>query len=50
MPLYMDVHSLDGGPQGKIFCLVDAPNGDAATTVHRKAHGLIAEEIVQEGS
>ena len=29
-----------------------APNPDAAATVHRKAHGLVAEEIyeVQEGS
>ena len=83
MPLYMDVHSLDGavtfddvgkahqadlqtqggydvsylrywvdGPRGKIFCLVEAPNSNAAATVHRKAHGLVAEEIyeVQEGS
>jgi hypothetical protein len=83
MPLYMDIHSLDGavtfedvgkahqadlqtqggydvsylrywvdGKQGKIFCLVEAPNADAAATVHRKAHGLVAEEIydVQEGS
>jgi Protein of unknown function (DUF4242) len=83
MPLYMDVHSLDGavtfedvgkahqadlqtqgsydvsylrywvdGPRGKIFCLVEAPDADAAATVHRKAHGLVAEEIyqVQEGS
>ena len=38
--------------RGKIFCLVEAPNADAATTVHREAHGLVAEEIyeVQEGS
>jgi hypothetical protein len=83
MPLYMDVHSLDGaitfedvgkahqadlqtqagydvsylrywvdGNHGKIFCLVEAPNADAAATVHREAHGLVAEEIyqVQEGS
>jgi Nickel responsive protein SCO4226-like len=83
MPLYMDVHSLDGavtfedvgkahqadlqtqggydvsylrywvdGKHGKIFCLVEAPNADAAATVHREAHGLVAEEIyqVQEGS
>jgi uncharacterized protein DUF4242 len=83
MPLYMDVHNLDGavtvedvgkahqadlqtqgsydvsylrywvdGSRGKIFCLVEAPNADAATTVHREAHGLVAEEIyeVQEGS
>ena len=83
MPLYMDIHSLDGavtvedvgnahqadlqtqgsydvsflrywvdGKHGKIFCLAEAPNADAATTVHRKAHGLLADEIyqVQEGS
>jgi hypothetical protein len=37
---------------GKIFCLVDAPSADAAVTVHREAHGLVADEIfpVQEGS
>jgi hypothetical protein len=37
---------------GKIFCLVDAPSPDAAATVHREAHGLVADEIyaVQEGS
>jgi hypothetical protein len=83
MPLYMDVHSLDGGvtfenvdkahqadlqtqgsydvrylrywvdgPRGKIFCLVEAPSSNTAATVHREAHGLVAEEIyeVQEGS
>ena len=83
MPLFMDVHSLEGGValgdvakahmadlqeqanydvnylrywvdegQGKIFCLVEAPSADAANTVHREAHGLVAEEIyaVQEGS
>jgi hypothetical protein len=37
---------------GKIFCLVEAPNADAASTVHREAHGLVADEIyeVKEGS
>jgi Protein of unknown function (DUF4242) len=83
MPLYMDVHRLDGpvtfedvgkahqadlqiqgshdvsylrfwvdGKRGAIFCLVEAPRADAATTVHREAHGLVADEIyeVQEGS
>ena len=37
---------------GKVFCLVDAPNAEAATTVHREAHGLVADEIyaVREGS
>jgi hypothetical protein len=83
MPLFIDVHHLDGGValgdvakahmadlqqqasydvnylrywvdegQGKIFCLVEAPSADAANTVHREAHGLVADEIytVQEGS
>jgi peptidyl-tRNA hydrolase len=83
MPLYMDVHHLDGPVtmedvakahaadvehqgshdvnylrywvdegQGKIFCLVEAPDAEAANTVHREAHGLVADDIfpVQEGS
>jgi len=83
MPLFMDVHHLDGGvsvddvakahqadlehqgahdvqylrywvdeAQGKIFCLVDAPDAEAANTVHREAHGLVAQEIypVTEGT
>ena len=83
MPLYMDVHNLEGGAsasevaaahmkdvetqekygvdyktywvderEGKIFCLVEAPNAEAAHTVHREAHGLVADEItpVHEGS
>ena len=37
---------------GKIFCLVEAPSAEAASTVHREAHGLVADEVfeVQEGS
>jgi hypothetical protein len=37
---------------GKVFCLVDAPNAEAAAAVHREAHGLLADEIteVQEGA
>ena len=83
MPLFMDVHHIDGGVSfddvaeahkadlqtqgrydvrylrywvdeaaGKIFCLVDAPDADAANAVHRTAHGLVADEIhpVQEGA
>ncbi len=36
---------------GKIFCLVDAPDEETATTVHRAAHGLVADAIypVTEG-
>jgi hypothetical protein len=33
--------------QGRIFCLVEAPNAETAADVHRKAHGLVADEIVQ---
>ena len=33
--------------EGKIFCLVDAPNAEAASCVHREAHGLVAEKIIQ---
>lgn len=37
---------------GRVYCLVEAPNADAAAQVHREAHGLLANEIVevQEGS
>ena len=83
MPLFMDVHTLEGGVSaddvaaahqkdletqakhgvdyksywvdekaGKIFCLVEAPDAETAHTVHREAHGLVADEIyeVQQGS
>ena len=83
MPLFMDVHHMDGGVSaadvakahqadvetqgkydvnyksywvdesaGKIFCLVEAPDAETANTVHREAHGLVADEIyeVSEGS
>jgi hypothetical protein len=38
--------------QGKVFCLVEAPSAAAAATVHREAHGLVADDVfqVQEGS
>ena len=83
MPLFMDVHRIDGGvgiddvakahaadlavqdnyevkylrywvdeADGTIFCLVEAPSADAASTVHREAHGLVADQVhlVKEGS
>ena len=83
MPLFMDIHHMDGGVsvddvakahqadlatqgshdvnylrywvdegKGQIFCLVEAPDAEAANTVHREAHGLVADKIyqVQEGS
>ncbi len=36
---------------GKIFCLVEAEDAEAANTVHKEAHGLVADEIypVSEG-
>ena len=39
-------------PQGIIFCLVEAPSADAAAQVHKDAHGLLADDIVEvkEGS
>ncbi len=30
---------------GKIFCLVEAEDAETANTVHREAHGLVADEI-----
>jgi hypothetical protein len=33
------------GEAGKIFCLVEAPDAEAANAVHRTAHGLVADEI-----
>jgi hypothetical protein len=30
---------------GKVFCLVEAPDADAAHAVHRESHGLVADEI-----
>jgi len=37
---------------GQVFCLVHAPDKEAANAVHREAHGLVADELVeiQEGS
>jgi hypothetical protein len=82
MPLFMDIHTLDGGVSmddvvrahqadlneqgafdvhylrywvnevlGKIFCLVEAPSAEAADSVHRQAHGLVADAVfeVREG-
>jgi len=32
---------------GKVFCLVEAPNAEAANSCHREAHGLIAQKIIE---
>jgi hypothetical protein len=38
--------------EGRIFCLVEAPDAQAAAEVHRRAHGLVADRIfpVTEGA
>ena len=76
MPMFMDVHTIEGGVKeedvagahaadvatqdkygvkylrywvdesaGKIFCLVEAPDAEAASACHHEAHGLVAQEI-----
>jgi class 3 adenylate cyclase len=77
MPLYMDIHTVDGATAedvakahladmevqsryhveyikywlneecGKLFCLVEAPNAEAARCVHQEAHGLVAERLIE---
>lgn len=32
---------------GKVFCLVEAPNAEAAHACHKEAHGLVADEITE---
>ena len=32
---------------GKVYCLVEAPNPEAAAAVHAQAHGLVAEKIIE---
>ena len=32
---------------GKVFCLVEAPSKEAAIAVHREAHGLVADDVVE---
>ena len=32
---------------GKAFCLVEAPNPEAANRVHREAHGMVAQKIIE---
>ncbi len=37
---------------GTVFCLSEAPNKEAALRVHKEAHGLMPQEIIEvkEGS
>ena len=32
---------------GTVFCLSEAPSKEAAQAVHREAHGLVPDEIVE---
>ena len=32
---------------GRVYCLIEAPTAEAANQVHKEAHGLLADEIVQ---
>jgi class 3 adenylate cyclase len=32
---------------GKIFCLCHAPNAEAAMQVHREAHGMVADKLIE---
>lgn len=77
MPLYMDIHTVDGATAddiakahfadlevqdrynvaylkywhneecSKLFCLVEAPDAEAARCVHQEAHGLVAEKLIE---
>ena len=33
--------------EGKVYCLAEAPSAEAASTVHKEAHGLIANKIME---
>jgi hypothetical protein len=33
--------------EGRVYCLVEAPNKEAAAAVHREAHGLMPDEITE---
>ena len=37
---------------GKVFCLVDAPDRETANLVHQEAHGLVAQSLfeVEQGA
>jgi hypothetical protein len=32
---------------GQVFCLVEAPDKEAAIAVHREGHGLVADQIFE---
>jgi hypothetical protein len=32
---------------GQVFCLIEAPDKESAIRVHREAHGLVADSIIE---
>jgi uncharacterized protein DUF4242 len=32
---------------GKVFCLIEAPDKESAIAVHREAHGLVADHLIE---
>ena len=32
---------------GRVFCLIEAPSKEAAIAVHREAHGLVADDLIE---
>ncbi len=32
---------------GQVFCLVEAPDMESANRVHKEAHGLVADRIIE---
>jgi len=37
-------------PQGKAFCLVEAPDVESLQTVHKAAHGLMPHDVIEVGA
>jgi class 3 adenylate cyclase len=35
--------------EGKVFCLAEGPNRESLEAVHREAHGLVADNIIEVG-
>jgi len=33
--------------QGKVWCLVEAPDRESANKVHKEAHGLVAQKLFE---
>lgn len=33
--------------EGRVFCLCEAPNKEAAAAVHKEAHGGVADQVIE---